>query len=119
VQSKENPYGPDRQNALNQEKNAKLNFSTFMCPLLVGIKPHDILYIPSLSGQFMEDWIVQSVGYSAQNGSVEVSVQASRVVGLGTPMNEEAAKKFKESATSQGLIGPNATLEAWEKYAWG
>jgi hypothetical protein len=34
-------------------------------------------------------------------------------------MNEEAAKKFKESAIAQGLIGPNATLEAWEKYAWG
>jgi hypothetical protein len=119
VQSKENPYGPNRQNALNQEKNAKLNFSTFMCPLLVGIKPHDILYIPSLSGEFIEDWVVQSVGYSAQNGSVEISVQASRVIGLGTPMNKEAADKFKASAISQGLIGPNSALEAWEKYAWG
>ena len=119
VQSKENPYGPDRQNASNQEKTAKLDFSTFMCPLLVGIKPHDILYVPSLSGEFIEDWVVQSVGYSAQNGSVGISVQASRVIGLGTPMNEEAAKKFKESAIAQGLIGPNATLEAWEKYAWG
>jgi hypothetical protein len=119
VQSKENPYGPDRQNALNQEKNAKLNFSTFLTPVLVGLKPHDILYIPSLSGEFIEDWIVQSVGYSAQNGGVEVSVQASRIIGLGTPMNEEAAKKFKASAIAQGLIGPNATLEAWERYAWG
>jgi hypothetical protein len=90
-----------------------------MCPLLVGIKPHDILYIPSLSGEFIEDWVVQSVGYSAQNGSVEISVQASRVIGLGTPMNKEAADKFKASAISQGLIGPNSTLEAWEKYAWG
>jgi hypothetical protein len=36
VLSKENPYGPDRQNALNQEKAAKLNFSTFLTPLLVG-----------------------------------------------------------------------------------
>jgi hypothetical protein len=119
VQSKENPYGPDRQNALNQEKNAKLNFSTFLTPVLVGLKPHDILYIPSLSGEFIEDWIVQSVGYSAQNGGVEVSVQASRIIGLGTPMNGEAAEKFKASAISQGLIGPNATLEAWDRYAWG
>ena len=118
VQSKENPYGPDRQNALNQEKNAKLNFSTFLCPLLVGLKPHDILYIPSLTGQFIEDWIVQSVGYSQQDGNVEVSVQATRIIGLGTPMNEEAANKIKASAIAQGLIGPNATLEAWERYAW-
>jgi hypothetical protein len=119
VQSKENPYGPDRQIALNQEKNAKLNFSTFLCPLLVGLKPHDILYVPSLSGEFIEDWIVQSVGYSQQDGNVEVSVQATRILGMGTPMNKEAADKFKESAIAQGLIGPNATLEAWERYAWG
>jgi len=119
IQSKENPNGPDRQNALNQEKNAKLTFSTFLCPLLVGLKPHDILYIPSLTGQFIEDWIVQSVGYSAQNGGVEVSVQATRIIGLGTPMNEGAANKIKASAIAQGLIGPNATLEAWEKYSWG
>jgi len=119
IQSKENPNGPDRQIALNQEKNAKLNFSTFMCPLFVGLKPHDILYIPSLTGEFIEDWIVQSVGYSAQNGGVEISVQASRILGMGTPMNKEAAEEFKKSAISQGLIGPNATLEAWDRYAWG
>ena len=70
VQSKENPYGPDRQNALNQEKSAKLNFSTLLTPLLVGLKPHDILYIPSLKGVFIEDWIVQSVGYAQKGGSV-------------------------------------------------
>ena len=119
VRSKENPNGPDRQNAQNQEKNAKLTFSAFMCPLLVGIKPHDILYIPSLSGQFIEDWIVQSVGYAAQNGSVEISIQATRILGFGTPMNEKAAEKFKASAQAQGLIGPGATLEAWDRYAWG
>jgi hypothetical protein len=119
IQSKENPNGPDRQIALNQEKNAKLNFSTFMCPLFVGLKPHDILYIPSLTGEFIEDWIVQSVGYSAQNGGVEISVQASRILGMGTPMNKEAADKFKGRAVSLGLIGPNATLEAWDRYAWG
>ena len=119
IQSKENPNGPDRQIALNQEKNAKLNFSTFMCPLFVGLKPHDILYIPSLTGEFIEDWIVQSVGYSAQNGGVEISVQASRILGMGTPMNKEAADKFKGRAASLGLIGPNATLEAWDRYAWG
>jgi hypothetical protein len=90
-----------------------------MCPLFVGLKPHDILYIPSLTGEFIEDWIVQSVGYSAQNGGVEISVQASRILGMGTPMNKEAADKFKGRAASLGLIGPNATLEAWDRYAWG
>jgi hypothetical protein len=119
VASKENPNGPDRQNALNQEKGSELNFSTLMCPLLVGLKPHDILYIPSLKGGFIEDWIVQSVGYSSQNGSVEVSVQATRVLGLGVPMNKTEGEKFLTRATSLGLVGTNASLDAWDLYAWG
>lgn len=119
VRSIENPNGPDRQIALNQEKNAKLSMSTIMCPLLVGIKPHDILYIPSLTGNFIEDWIVQSVGYASQNGSVELSIQATRILGFGSPMNPKQAEKFKASAIAQGLIGPNATLSAWDQYAWG
>jgi len=119
VASKENPKGPDRQNALNQEKGSELSFSTLMCPLLVGIKPHDILYIPSLKGGFIEDWIVQSVGYSQQNGSVEVSVQATRVLGLGAPMNKTEGEKFLKKAESLGLVGANASLDAWDLYAWG
>lgn len=119
VRSMENPSGPDRQTALNQEKSSDLSFSTFMTPVLVGLKPHDILYVPSLSGNFIEDWIVQSVGYNQQNGSVEVSVQATRVLGLGTPMNQKAGEQFKASALAKSLIGPNATLEAWDQYAWG
>jgi hypothetical protein len=90
-----------------------------MCPLLVGLKPHDILYIPSLNGKFIEDWIVQSVGYSQQNGNVEVSVQATRVLGLGAPMNKTEGEKFLKRASDLGLVGPNATLEAWDAYAWG
>ena len=62
---------------------------------------------------------MQSVGYTQRDGNVEISVQASRIVGLGTPMNKEAADKFKASAIAQGLIGPNATLEAWDRYSWG
>jgi hypothetical protein len=119
VSSKENPKGPDRQNALNQEKSSELTFSTFLCPILVGLKPHDILYIPSLTGKYIEDWIVQSVGYSQQNGNVEVSVQASRVLGLGTPMNKKEGDKFLGLAKSKKLVGAGATLEAWDAYAWG
>ena len=118
VASKDNPKGPERQNALNQEKGSELSFSALMCPLLVGLKPHDILYVPSLKGGFIEDWIVQSVGYSQQNGSVELSVQATRVLGFGAPMNKTQGEKFLERAESLGLVGPNATLDAWDSYAW-
>jgi hypothetical protein len=91
---------------------------TLMCPQLVGIKPYDIVYVPSLTGSFIEDWIVQSVDYSQNGGNVSVGIQATRIYGLGTPMNEEAANVFKTFAQTQGLIGENATLESWEKYAW-
>lgn len=119
VVSKDNPKGPERQNYLNNEKGSELNFSTFLCPVLVGLKPHDILYIPSLKGDYIEDWIVQSVGYSQQNGNVEVSVQATRVLGLGTPMNKPEGEKFLGIAKTKKLVGPGATLDAWDLYAWG
>jgi hypothetical protein len=118
IQNADNPEGPDRQNAMNDEKVATLSVDTLMCPLLVGIKPYDIVYVPSLKGDFIEDWIVQSVDYTQSNGSVSVGIQATRLYGLGTPMNEEAAKGFKTFAETQGLIGSNATLEAWDRYAW-
>ena len=118
VQNKENPLAQPRQNALNDEKMATLSVDTLMCPVLVGVKPYDILYVPSLTGEFIEDWIVQSVSYTQNNGEVTVSIRATRKMGLGTPMNEEAAKGFKTFALNQGLIGPNATLEAWDAYAW-
>ena len=115
----DNPYGPDRQNALNQENVSKLSCDTLMCPVLVGVKPNDILFVPSLSGKFMEDWEVKSVGYTQSNGNVTINIQATRVFGTSASMNEEASKKFLEFAKSQGLIGPGATLENWDRYAWG
>jgi hypothetical protein len=67
----------------------------------------------------MEDWEVKSVGYTQSNGNVTINIQATRVFGTSASMNEEASKKFLEFAKSQGLIGPGATLENWDRYAWG
>ena len=118
IQNKDNPEGPNRSNALNDEKGSTLQMDTLMCPLLCGIKPQDIIYLPSLTGNFIEDWIVQSVSYSQNNGQVNVNIQAGRVYGLGTPMNKKEAEKFQKYAESIGLTGPNATLESWDNYAW-
>jgi hypothetical protein len=115
----ENPYGPDRQNALNQENVSKLSLDTLMCPLLVGVKPNDILFIPSFTGNFMEDWEVKSVGYNQSNGKVDVNIQATRIFANSSPMNKTAYDKFLAFAKQQGLIGANATLENWDAYAWG
>ena len=116
---KENPEGPARIIALNQEKVATLSLNTFMVPLLCGIKPNDIIFVPSLTGSYMEDWIVQSVGYRQTNGGVDLSIQASRVYGQGVAMNQLYADQFLALANGLGLTGPNASLGAWDKYAWG
>ena len=76
------------------------------------------MYIPSLTGDYIEDWIVESVSYDQNDGNVSVSVQGTREYGLGTPMDAKNAEVFKKYAIEQGLIGPNATLEAWDRYAW-
>ena len=119
VQALNNPEAPDRQNALNQEKAATLDMNTFMCPLLVGIKPNDIVFVPSLSGKYIEDWIVQDVSYTQSNGNVTVNLNATRIIGTGTPMQETIGENFKKIAKDKKLIGPDASLEGWEKYAWG
>jgi hypothetical protein len=119
VRNIDNPYGPDRQNALNQENVSKLSLDTLMCPVLVGVKPNDILFIPSFTGNFMEDWEVKSVGYTQNNGNVTVNIQATRVFATSSPMNKSAYDKFLAFAKQVGLVGPNASLENWDKYAWG
>lgn len=118
VGNKDNPDQVPKQDALNAEKTSDLNLTTYLVPALVGIKPHDIIYIPSYKGDYIEDWIVQGIDYNEDNGKVELGIQATRVYGLGTPMNEKAAEKFKTFAITNGLVGPNWTLEAWERYAW-
>ena len=118
VSNLENPNGPDKQIASNEEKGSELSLTTFMCPLLVGIKPGDVVYVPSLTGKYIEDWIVQNVGYDQSNGEVTINISGTRTLGLGTPMNPTAAKKILDFAKQFGLVGEKASLENWDKYAW-
>ena len=114
----DNPDQVSKQNLLNEENSSSLSMSTYMVPALLGIKPHDILYIPSFKGDYMEDWIVKSVDYNQSDGKVDIGIQASRVYGVGTPMSQKNSNKFMEYAKSINLIGEGASLENWDKYAW-
>jgi hypothetical protein len=118
VQNKDNPDGPTKQDILNQEGTAALQLETYMCPVLTGIKPLDIIYIPSLKGDFIEDWIVDSVSYDQNDGRISLSISAKRTLGLGTPMVDAAAQEFLKYAKTNNLVGPTATLDAWDRYAW-
>jgi hypothetical protein len=119
IQNKDNPDGPTKQIALNAEGTASLSFHTLLVPVLVGIKPNDILYIPSLKGDYIEDWIIDTVSYDQNDGNVSVSVTAKRVQGLGTPMVPKQAEKFLKYAKEKNLVGPTSSLKAWEGYSWG
>ena len=66
----------------------------------------------------MEDWQVTSVSYDQNDGNVSVSVSAGRKMGTSDPMVASQVEKFKKIALSLNLVGPNATLEAWDRYAW-
>jgi hypothetical protein len=116
LQNANNPDGPKKQDLLNKEKGSTLSAQMFMAPVLVGIKPGDIVYIPSLqtggADTYIEDWIVTSVGYTQNDGSITVNVSASRPYGLGTLINEKAGKKWKEKARTL------KTLDDWAAYAW-
>ena len=116
--NKENPDGPEKQLRLNEERGATLTFQTMLTPVLVGIKPYDILFIPNFKGDFMEDWQVTSVSYDQNDGNVSVSVSAGRKMGTSDPMVASQVEKFKKIARELNLVGPNATLDAWDLYAW-
>jgi hypothetical protein len=109
-----NDVGPENQQLMQQEEGVKFQAVIFMCPLMVGIKPEDVIYIASLKtgDKLIEDYKVKSVSYAQDGGMVNVNVSACRTAGLDHPMNEEAAKKFMEKA--DGL----KTIEDWTNYAW-
>jgi hypothetical protein len=110
-----NDLGPEKQQLMQQEdQGVKLQSTFFLCPALVGIKPQDIIYVPSLKvgDALMEDYKVGSVSYQQDGAMVSVSVQASRSAGMSNMMNEAAGKKFLEKSNSL------KTIEDWTAYAW-
>lgn len=113
-----NPDGPPKQDAMKKERGSKIALNTFLVPALLGIKPIDILYIPSLKGDYIEDWIVTGVEYQQTDGGVDISIQGARQYGLKTLMNEQVSKGWLEKAVGKKLVGEGATLEAWQEYAW-
>lgn len=112
IQYTENPNGPEKQKLMNDEQGVKISAQIYMCPAITGIKPQDVIYVPSLSGKVIEDYKVDSVTYSEQGGVISVSVQGVRDYGLNKPMYPKESEKFLEKAKSL------KTLQDWEYFAW-
>jgi hypothetical protein len=116
IANDKNENGPTKQNLLQEEKGSTLSAQMYMCPVLVGVKPGDIIYVPSLQtssdNAYIEDWVVDSVTYAQSDGSINVSITANRPYGLGTLMNEEAGKYWRDKAKTL------KSLDDWAAYAW-
>lgn len=113
-----NQLGEDNKKALQEERASKLSATVFMCPAITGIKPNDVIFVPSYKGVFIEDWVVTGVEYSQTDGGVEISIQATREYGLGNLMNPTLGEPWRLKAFEKGLVGPGASLENWTAYAW-
>jgi hypothetical protein len=118
MRMEENEEGEKKKLVSQEERTAKLSASLFMCPALTGIKPCDIIFLPSYSGSYIEDWIVTSVEYEQSDGGVNLNIQAGRKFAMGDPMHQSNAWIFKEVGTGF-LFGEGGTIENWVTYAWG
>lgn len=88
-----------------------------MVPYLVGIKPRDLIAIPSLKvadDPFIEDWVVQTVTYTqSDEGAVTVSVSGMRpYTGGENILDEDTLKTVKEQIKSL------TTTTAWHSFYW-
>lgn len=123
IKSENNESGPRKQDIFTKERSAKLSLSTLMCPALTGIKPLDIIFIPSYSGKYIEDWIVSSVEYQQNDKGVDLSIQATRPYGQGKPMSDVNSDRFSGFAmnfglTGNGVKGKEDVLRNWTNFAW-
>ena len=87
-----------------------------MVPYMVGIKPRDILVVPSLKGpgSFVEDWEVTSVSYKQDTtGGVRLSISGKRTYTGEEPMVDQATISQVEQ-TCASLTTP----AAWNKLYW-
>ena len=87
-----------------------------MVPYMVGIKPRDLMVIPSLQGPggFLEDWEVDDVSYSQDSvGGVYVSVSGKRTFSGEEPMLDSGTVSAVESLCA-GLTTP----ALWNQFYW-
>ena len=106
----------DARAAWAQESTTTCSANFFMVPYIVGIKPRDIVAVPSLNSDspYYEDWIVESVTYSQDDGAnVEISISGKR------PFPGEG--RLVDGGTDgaiKALIAANRDTKSWHKLYW-
>ena len=85
-----------------------------MVPQVCGMKPSDIIAIPSLNGGTVEDYEVTSISYQMNNtGQVMMSIQGKR------PYLEQGNMLDAGSiAEVKAIVAGLNTLDSWAQYYW-
>ena len=112
------PSGSDQtaRVAFSSMPTSSCKCNVLMVPYMVGIKPRDILVVPSLAGPggFVEDWEVDDVSYKQNDvGGVFISISGTR------PFTGE--EPFLDSGTLsevQGICAGLTTPALWNQFYW-
>lgn len=107
----------DARAAESKAQESTVDLSVPMLPYIVGVKPRDIIAIPSLKGpgEFIEDWELTSVSYSqSSDGSIDISMSGRRVYTPGGVAMMDAATLAEVKAICATLRTP----EKWSKFYW-
>jgi len=102
--------------AFSSQLTSKCNTSVMMVPYMVGIKPRDIIVVPSLKGpgSFLEDWEVESVSYRQDStGGVMISLSGSRTFTGEKPMMDGGTE-----SEVRGIVSALKTPAQWAKFYW-
>lgn len=117
-------FTPDQRKAIverTRRVTTECSVECYMTPYMVGIKPRDILAIPSLKSPteedeeiFIEDWIVDSVNYSQDaTGTVVISMNGFRpYIGDINLMDEKTLEDVRKVAKDL------TNLDAWNNLYW-
>lgn len=99
-----------------QQSTTTGNGNFFMVPYLVGVKPRDILCIPSLNADnpYFEDWIIETVSYEQKDeGGVEIGMSCTRPFpGEGLIIAEADAKAVED------VLKTLKTTKDWHNLYW-
>ena len=113
----ENKTNKERERKLREEK-AKVQETTaqtsvFMVPSITGITPRDVIFLPSLNGEYIEDWYVDGVEYNFSSEGVMLNLKMKRVSEEeGVILKDDLKEEFKRIA--KGLTTP----EKYDNYYW-
>jgi len=102
--------------AFSKSLTSDCNTTVFMTPYMVGIKPRDIIVVPSLKGpgDYLEDWEVTNVSYSQDEvGGVYIDLSGKRTFTGEEPMMDSATAE-----EVRGIVSQLTTPALWNKFYW-